>query len=219
MFLMGAIFSWGLLRPVSLLPAIPVLILFLMAISADLTSYSHGADDNATGAAITIGLAERFAKAPLTHTKVWAVNPGCEEVGSYGSTARVESHREELDDAIYLTLDNVGGAGAGPCYLTKETLIFPFSSDSNLIKPADRLTNEHPELGAFSREMKAAYTDGAIGIKAGFRCLTFVGYTPEGVIPDWHHPGDLFDNVDWDVVERTEKFVWLLMQELDNLIS
>ncbi len=64
--------------------------------------------------------------------------------------------------------------------------------------------------------MRGAYTDGAIGIKAGLRCLTFVGYRRDGVIPNWHQPSDIFENVDWDVVKRTEEFVWLLIEALDG---
>ena len=65
--------------------------------------------------------------------------------------------------------------------------------------------------------MKGAYTDSAIGIKAGLRCLTFVNYRQDGPIPDWHQPTDVIENVDWDVVQRTEAFVWLLMQSIDQL--
>lgn len=139
------------------------------------------------------------------------MNTGCEEVGAYGAAAWIRTHRSALDNAIYLTLDNLGGEGSGPCYLTKETLIFPLSSDSELVQLADTLAAEHPSLGAYSSELKGGYTDGAIGIKAGLRYLTFVNLRPDGVIPNWHQPTDVFENVDWDVVQRTESFVWHLI--------
>ena len=208
-----------LLVYVTIMLSIPVLILFLMAFTADFTPYTSGANDNATGAAMIMGLAERATNEPLQNSRVWAVNVGCEEVGAYGSAAWLDSHLDEIGDAMYLTLDNIGGPGAGPCYLTRETLIFPFAYDSGLIALADRLAEENPELRAYSGEQKAAYTDGAIGIKAGLSCLTFVGYTPEGVIPHWHQQSDVFENIDWDVMERTLKFVWLLMQAIDALTT
>lgn len=216
LFILSLFFDWVLLRMLTLLFAIPILLLFLMAVSADRTSFSSGANDNASGAAIVMGLAARLAEAPLNHTKVWAVNCGCEEVGSYGAAAWVDSHIDELDGAIYLTLDNVGGTEAGPCYLTKETLIIPFASDIDLVRLADQVSRDNHTLGAYSTEMRGAYTDGAIGIKAGLRCLTFVGYRRDGVIPNWHQPSDIFENVDWDVVKRTEEFVWLLIEALDG---
>lgn len=218
-FIIRIFFVWDVLNLITLILCIPILLILMMAISADFTSYTNGANDNASGAAITMGLAEKLAQNPLQNSRVWAVNVGCEEVGSYGASAWVESRIDEIGDAVYLTVDNVGGKGAGPCYLTKEALIFPFSSDSGLVAMADKLAEENPGLGAYSREMRAAYTDGAIGIKAGLRCLTFVGYTPEGTIPDWHQPTDVYENIDWDAVERTETFVWLLIQAVDRAAS
>jgi hypothetical protein len=211
--------AWEPLRPLSLIPSVPVLILFLIALQADFTPYTRGANDNATGAAMVMEFVERLTREPLRHSAVWAVNTGCEEVGAYGAAKWVERHREELDETIYLVLDTVGGPGSGPCYLTQETLIFPFKSDPELIHLADELSAEHPALGAYPAQQKAAYTEGAIGINAGLRCLTFVNYRPDGVLPNWHKPTDVFENVDWDVVRRTEAFVWELIQALDAQLS
>ncbi|MHA3964873.1 MAG: M28 family peptidase [Candidatus Thorarchaeota archaeon SMTZ1-45] len=216
LFIADIFFEWIIIPLLSLVFIIPVVFLFLMASFADMTDYTAGANDNATGAAIVIGLVERVLKAPLQNTDIWAVGSGCEEVGAYGADAWIKKHIHEVEGAIFLTLDNLGGKGAGPCYLKKETLIFPFESDPQLLKIADKIAAENPDLGAFSREMKAAYTDGAIGNKAGLRCLTFVNYTPAGVIPDWHQPSDVFENVDWNVVQRTEEFVWRLIQKIDS---
>jgi hypothetical protein len=218
LFLIRLFLVFELIVYVTMILSIPVLVLFLMAFTADFTPYTSGANDNASGAAMIMGLAEMATNEPLQNSRVWAVNVGCEEVGAYGSAAWLDSHLDEIGDAIYLNLDNIGGPGAGPCYLTKETLIFQFIYDSELIALADRLAEENPELKAYSGELKAAYTDGAMGIKAGLSCLTFVGHTPEGVIPHWHQQSDVFENLDWDVMERTLKFVWLLMQAIDALM-
>ena len=209
-------FDFFIIQLLTLVFSIPVIILFLIAISADRTDYTAGANDNASGTAIVMGLVERALKSPLKTTDLWGINSGCEEVGAYGAMAWIEQHRHEIDSAIFLTIDNVGGKGTDPCYLTKETLIFPYESDPSLIELAEGLSRENPELGARPHEMKAAYTEGALGIKAGLRCLTFVNYTKAGLIPDWHQPSDVFENVDWDVVQRTEEFVWMLVQRIDS---
>jgi len=219
LFLIRIFFFFEIAVYVTFILSIPVLVLFLMAFTADFTPYSPGANDNASGAAMVMGLAEKATSEPLQNSRVWAVNVGCEEVGAYGSAAWLDSHLDEIGDAVYLNLDNIGGPEAGPCYLTKETLIFPFVYDPDLITLATRLAEENPELKAYSGEQKAAYTDGAIGIKAGLSCLTFVGYTPEGVIPHWHQQSDVFENIDWDVMERTFNFVWLLMKAIDERVA
>ena len=196
--------------------SMPVLILYGIALSADRTEYTNGANDNATGTAMVIGLVERILKNPLQHTEVWGVNSGCEEVGAYGAADWVKHHIPEVQGGIYITLDNLGGKGCGPCFISKETLIFPFESDKNLLELANRIAEENPDLGAYSRQMRGAYTDGAIGAIGGLRCLTFVNYTPDGVIPDWHQLSDVYENVDWDTVQRTQEFVWKLIQMIDR---
>ncbi|MFX1606427.1 MAG: M28 family metallopeptidase [Promethearchaeota archaeon] len=217
LYILDLFFEWIIFPLLSLVFAFPVLVLFLMAISADRTDYTPGANDNASGTAIVMGLAERALKSPLQNTVLWAINSGCEEVGAYGAEAWVKKHASEIEEAIFLTIDNVGGKETSPCYLTKETLIFPIESDPALLELADKIAAENPEFGACRHEMRAAYTEGAIGSKAGLRCLTFVNYTPDGVIPDWHQPSDVFENVDWDVVQLTEEFVWELIQKMDSI--
>lgn len=64
-FLVGVFIDWKFLRPISLIPTFSVMILFLMAMFADHTPFSHGANDNATGVAITMGLTEQLTKASL----------------------------------------------------------------------------------------------------------------------------------------------------------
>src|SRR5574341_46425 len=208
--------NWPSLHWLSLIPALPVLALFLITFSADFTPYTQGANDNATGAAMMMALAERLRREPLRHTRVHAVNTGCEEVGLYGAQNWVNRHHSALQNVVYIATDNVGGKGCGPCYLTKETLIFPFLPDIGLLQLADDMARQHPEWGAYSAEQKAAYTEAAIGIRAGFRSIAFVGYTPDGIIPNWHQRSDVIENVDWEVLGRVEAFVWAFIQSLDR---
>ena len=216
LYISNLLFEFYLIPILTLVFLIPVIILFFIGISADRTGYTTGANDNASGTAIVMGIVERAVKAPFQTLDIWAINSGCEEVGAYGAAAWIERHIHEVEDAIFLTIDNVGGKSTDPCYLTTETLIFPYKSDPSLLQLADEVARENPELGARSHEMKAAYTEGAIGIKAGLSCLTFVNYTSEGLIPDWHKPSDVFENVDFDVVQRTAEFVWKLIQRIDS---
>jgi Zn-dependent M28 family amino/carboxypeptidase len=76
----------------------------------DTTPFTHGANDNASGAAIVLSLAERLAREPLARTEVWALGSGCEEVGSYGAQAFADAHRGDLPGLVAISIDNVGGA-------------------------------------------------------------------------------------------------------------
>ncbi len=206
-------------RYVSLPPSVIALGLLLLTLQADLSPFSPGANDNATGAGIMLSVAERLRMAPLTHTSVWVVLSGCEEVGCYGADAFARAHREKLGRAAWITLDSVGSAGADPTYLTRETFLLTATSDPGLLALADRVASRHPELGAYGRAFRGAYTEGSIGVKHGFRVLTLISLPPDGLLREWHRPTDVVDNIDPDVVERTEIFLWECLQELDRQVS
>lgn len=206
----------GLWRPLSLPFALVVLYLFLLTFQADFSPYTAGANDNATGAGVVLSLAERLKEEPLSHTAVWAVLSGCEEVGCYGADAFAQAHRNELGDAAWIAVDGVGGAGASPAYLTRETFLLATRSDPGLLALADGVTARCPELDAYAHTFSGAYTEGAIGGKHGFRVLTLISHRRDGVLPEWHRPTDVVENLDPGVVERTETFVWELLREMDR---
>lgn len=216
LYAVGIAAAGWLWRLLSLPLALIVLGLFMLTLQADLTPYTAGANDNATGAGIVLSLAEHLKERPLAHTAVWVVLSGCEEVGCYGADAFAQTHRDELGRAAWITLDSVGGAGAGPAYLARETFLLTTPSDPDLLALADQISARHPELDAYAHTFSGAYTEGAIGAKHGFRVLTLVSHRRDGVLPEWHRPTDVVENVDADVVERTETFLWELLQEIDR---
>jgi hypothetical protein len=204
------------LRWISLPFALVLFLVLGVTLQADLTPYTAGANDNASGAAVVLDLAVRLKAHPLTHTAVWAVLSGCEEVGCYGAAAFAQGHKWELGRPAWIAVDSVGGSGAGPAYLTQETFLLTSRSDPELLELAERVATRHPEFDAYAHSFKGAYTEGAIGAKHGFRVLTLVGHRRDGVLPEWHRPTDVIENVDAGTVKRTELFLWELLQELDR---
>ncbi|MCS7287159.1 MAG: M28 family peptidase [Anaerolineae bacterium] len=215
LFLAGTFFPLPALKFASLPFALIILGIFLITLQADFTPYTPGANDNASGAGIVLNIASRLARSPLERTEVWVVLSGCEEVGCYGAEAFARAHKKELGRAIWLVLDSVGGKGAGPVYIVKETFLLTSRSDRELLALADKIASSYPELGAYSKSFRGAYTEGAIGVKHGFRVLTLVGLRRDGILPGWHRPADTVENLDPEVLEKTEKFVWELLREID----
>jgi len=193
--------------------------LYLIVLAAtaqpDTTPFTHGANDNATGAAVVLSLAERLARDPLARTEVWALASGCEEVGSYGAQAFADAHRAELPGMVAISVDNVGGRGAGVCYTSVEGMVIPYKPAPELFALAERVRAERPELNAYPKPYTTLHTDATALMVRGVPSLSFVGLTPDGVIPDWHTVGDVFDKVDATTVENTEAFVLELLRRLD----
>ena len=216
LYIAGSIVQSDIIYLISLAPAVLLIVDLIMTVQADMTPYTPGANDNASGAAVVLALAERLKAEPLANTEVWAVNSGCEEVGCYGAAAFLREQREELGEAYFIALDSVAGPGSGPCYITREGMTRPYRSDPGLVALAGQIAADRPELGAYSKVMPLGFTEGAIGIKNGMPSLTFVNLRPDSVLPYWHRPDDVFENVDADVLARTQAFVWELLQRIDS---
>jgi Zn-dependent M28 family amino/carboxypeptidase len=184
-------------------------------LQADLTPYTEGANDNASGAAVVLDLARRLRAEPLAGTEVWCVLTGCEEVGCYGAFAFADAHRAELGGAAWIAVDSVGGHGATPGYLTRETFLLATPSDPGLIRLAEGVAARRPELGLRGSATAGAFTEGCVGGRHGLRVLTFLAFDPRGMLPEWHRVTDVLAKVDQDVVERTGTAVWELLHDLD----
>jgi hypothetical protein len=198
------------------LPLTAILLgLFFLMVQADFTPFAPGANDNATGVSIILETARKLRSEPLENTRVWILASGCEEVGCYGAEAFAVRHKINLESPIWLSIDSVGGVGAGVTYLSEETFLLTTRSDLRLLEYADEIAGANPQLNAYPHVYKGAYTEGAIGGKYGFRVLSFVNCRRDGVLPEWHRPTDTTANIDPAVVENTFQFIQELLGRID----
>jgi len=192
-----------------------ILGLFFLMVQADFTPFTAGANDNATGVGVVLEMARNLRSAPLEHTRIWILASGCEEVGCYGAEDFAVRHKAELNNPVWMSIDSVGGIGAGVAYLTDETFLLTTRSDPRLLRYAEEIARDNPRYNAYAHAYKGAYTEGAIGGKYGFRVLSFVSYRRDGVLPEWHRPTDVIMNIDPAVVENTFQFVQELFRRID----
>lgn len=183
----------------------------------DTTPYTAGANDNASGVGVLLSLAQRLARQPLANTELWLLASGCEEVGSVGVQAFVKRHASDLRGALGISIDNVGGRGAGVCYTSVEGMVFPLKPSPLLHGLAEEIRAEHPKLNAYSLPYTTLHTDATCLMANGIASLSFVGLTPSGQIPHWHQASDVLDNVDPVTVQSTERFIWRLLRKVDEL--
>jgi hypothetical protein len=193
------------------------LIAIALTVQADTTPYAPGANDNASGAATVLGLAERLANEPLEHTEVWVVNNGCEELGAYGIAALLDAHESTLRDAWFLDFDMVGIGQ--PSLLLQEGLLRPTRPDDELLQMAREVAAYHP--GLLGKEhFGGAYTDTGMVTTKGFRGLTIDSQIPPHHISAsrmgyWHQMEDSIDKIELPCLARTHEFGWQLLQHID----
>jgi hypothetical protein len=189
--------------------------LFAVTIQPEFTKFVPGANDNASGAAAVLALAARLKADPLLHTGVWLVNSGAEETGATGPVELMRRH-PELKDAYWLVLDTIAGPGAGPCAITAERLVRTLPADPYLFEKARTVAITRTDLGAYSHYFRGLFSEHSPLAAAGCRSLAIINFTPEGVLPNWHRQSDTVANIDPQVLDRTEEFVWALLQEIDR---
>jgi hypothetical protein len=160
-YALWALLDWAWVRWLGLAAAAIQLFALTLCLHADRTPYSPGANDNASGAGVTLALARRLAQQPLTHTEVWLALTGCEEVGARGMAAFLDTHAAELGEgALYLILDQVAIGRQG--YLTADGLVRKHATHPEALDVARQAAGALPEVPVAER-VGIAYTDALAG--------------------------------------------------------
>ncbi|MCS7060491.1 MAG: M28 family peptidase [Anaerolineae bacterium] len=219
LFVVGIVTPAPAPRVAALGPGLIMVAIFALTIHADLTPFNKGANDNASGVAATLWLAEQLSRNPLAHTRVYVVFTGCGEVGCYGADAWFSAHRAELGDAIHIVLDRVATAHAQPVVARGERFLRTAHSDAGLLKLAEKLIQAHPEWNARLIALNAGWGELSIGVMHQLRSIAFSAAPAEDPSPHRHQPSDSIDTVDETTLTRVQEMIWAFLQELDQQID
>jgi hypothetical protein len=173
-----------------------------------------GANDNLSGVAVLVGLAELFREHPVENLRLLLVSCGAEETLQDGIRAFVARHRDELDPrtTCFVNVDTVGSShlvmleAEGPVWM--ESYCGPSLRDETAAH-AERLGIE------LLRGYRArASTDSIIPSRAGYPTVTFVSMTDWFMPANYHLPSDVPENlVDATVADAT-RLTFSLAQSL-----
>ena len=212
-----AIFTqWNWIWPVSAVSALCALLLAALSIQADLTPFTHGANDNATAAGLVLTLAEHLQSEPLQHTRVWLVNSGCEEVQHYGTIDFLDRHLDDFKNPHALVLEMLGCAGPG--WLVKEGIVIPFKATPKLVELAESVNAAHPELDGYPVSVSGGNTEMADALRRGIPAITLFGMTRQNLAPYWHRISDTVDKIDPQALEKNYAFAWHYIHALDKTV-
>jgi hypothetical protein len=105
---------------------------------------------------------------------------------------------------------------SGPGWMTKEGIIVPFFSDPDLVGQAERISQQHPEFGAYPVQINGGNTELADCVRFNVPALTIFGLTRTGDAPYWHQVGDTYDKIDPGAMEKNFTFTWAIIKSLDE---
>ena len=171
-----------------------------------------GANDNASGVAVVAELACELLALPLASTRVVVCLTGCEEAGTLGAQAMLDSR--DTGEWLFLNIDNVGGGGTVR-YLRREGVITHWDADPGLIAVAEAIARANPGLRMAAEDAPAGLTYDACQVHArGGRALTLS--VQDGFIPNLHQPTDTVANVDADGIARTYAAARTIVAAIDR---
>jgi hypothetical protein len=191
-----------------------------MCLHADFTPYSPGANDNASGAAVALAIAEQLKESPLSNTEVCFAFTGCEEVGDWGMGAYLNGHAQELGaDAFYVIIDQVGAGRLK--FLTADGLFLKHKTHPRALQVARQAAANRQDVEAFAG-VGLAYTDALKATKRGLIALTLCAVPqngPPGGSPsgsNWHQMTDTIENVVSSDLLKTCEFTWEILRLVDQ---
>jgi hypothetical protein len=215
-FGLGALLSWSWVRWLGLLTIAVQGASLAICLHADLTPFSPGANDNASGVAVTLALAQELSKKPLSHTEVHLVITGCEEVGAYGMAAFLKQHAEQLGpEAVYIILDQVGAGRIK--FLTADGLLLKHKTHREALRLAREVAARRPELGAFEG-LGVAYTDALRATKRGLIALTLCTVPVDSAKSgsNWHQMSDTLEHIVPEDLDKVYAFTQEILQRIDQ---
>jgi hypothetical protein len=178
-----------------------------------------GANDNLSGVAVLVALAELLHEDPLPDMRVLLVSCGAEETLQDGVRAFLSSHRDEFSGAPawFVNLDTVGSPhlgmleAEGPIWM--ETYAGSWLRDL-LAECAARLQI------SLERGLRArASTDSVIPSRAGHAIATLVSLTDWRIPANYHLPSDIPANLDYGTVANATRLVHELARQLAGRVG
>ena len=173
-----------------------------------------GANDNLSGVAALVALAELLAEDPALDLRVLLVSCGAEETLQDGIRAFIARHHHELAPGrtCFVNLDTVGSPhlvmleGEGPVWM--EEYAGAWLRDL-IAERAQRL--DIPLARGFRAR---ASTDSVIPSRAGYPIATLVSMTDWRALANYHLPSDVPENLDFGTVADATRLVYELARAL-----
>jgi Peptidase family M28 len=202
-----------------LLPTLVLLVGMFVFVDIELSDVVPGANDNASGVAAAISVADELRSEAPKNLDVWIVLTAGEEGLLQGMRTFVRSHRKRLADrpAYFICLDSVGAGRVR--YTTSEGMAVSFEMGKRMNELCEAIAAAGSSRNGTRPEPLAwgFATDAVAARLARFEAVT-ITTLPEGAIvaANYHQAADRPDAVDPKAVDRAHAFALELARQLDR---
>jgi len=181
----------------------------MLAYAAGRSEYSRGANDNASGVAALLRLAQRFAERPIENAEVYLVATGSNQTWMNGARHFVKVQPLDRDAVYFLNLDGVGVGDLR--YTTAEGMLHMAPCDEEMIRAA------REEASGFQAEpmrLRTACSDALIPLARGYKTLEITAVDESTPAPTDHPHRDALAHVDFGVIARAADFAEAVLRRL-----
>lgn len=204
----GAIAVQGAASTVSLVTLISLVI-------DEMFPYVDGANDNASGIAVLLGIAAALKEQPLQHTEVNLLFTGSQEALSGGMHSYLEQFAPPQDNSYWINVEMVGAGRV--CYVTQhgESFLSEYRPGPRITALAAEVARQKPELAVTGRPLPLV-DEVAPLVQRGYEAICISGYGENGTPPNWHRRSDTVANIESETLGRAGAYVWSLVQAVDQ---
>jgi hypothetical protein len=206
-----------LLTAVQFVPTVVLILHMPLLIDVALSDPVPGANDNASGVATALRLAERHG-GELEHFELWVVFTGSQEAFALGMREFLRRHRRVLDaeHTVFVNLDELGAGRVR--YTRREGLVLTGRSHPQLVGLCEEIAEDDPDAHARALVSRSP-SDAAAARAAGFPSITICCRNALDYVPHHHRPGDTPEHVDPEALERSFGFCSELVRRLDEEVG
>ena len=201
-----------------LLPTLVLLVALFALVEIELSEITPGANDNASGVATAISLADELDREPPDNLDLWVVLDGAAECQQEGMRAFVRSHRKRFEQrsAFVVALDSVGRGDVR--FQTSAGWVVSHDMDRRLIELCEAIATA--DADGERRFEAAGFASGLGGDSvpprlAGWRAIGITCLDSDGYIPHRHLPTDTPETINHAALDRAHGFTLELIGRLD----
>lgn len=202
-----------------LLPTLVLLIGLFALVEIELSDVVPGANDNGSGVATVISLANELADEPPKNLDVWVVLDGGEECQQEGMRAFVRARRKrfERESTFFLAISSVGQGDVR--FETSAGWVVSYDMDRRLVELCKAIADADAEG---EQRFNAAPIASGLGgdsvppRRAGYRSIGITCQDANGYVAHRHLPGDTPEKVNHAALDRAHGFALELIRRLDD---
>jgi hypothetical protein len=200
--------SGTLLTALQFIPTVALILAVALLVDIALSTTKSGENDNASGAALALALAERFGGGRLEHFDVHVLFTGGQQAVAAGARAFLKRHKRDLgrDRTVILNLDAVGSGTMR--YTRREGPLIAVKSHPQLVQLCEAIAEDDQDESAFGARaiVNRVPSDGYAARSAGLPAITISCRGRLDYVPD---------RGDEEALQRAEGVCTELIQRLD----